>query len=296
MHPSSRIFLAAAALCAASAHATPPFASQTFTLDSASFYGTYAMGFCGKGQVAGQTLLSDWTYAAFVTNAAGEIQTFKVPGAVYTDPKGCYRSRLMGYALVNNVPSGFYQDANGVTQLVTPEGAAYPTVEGMNAAGTVVGWYMPQDKDNVRSSGFIVQNGAFSRFDLAGIPDTRLMGVLEDGTLYGTYMRGKPLRATGFILRGETRTDLDVPGSYDTVVTGMNQSGRVVGYYQDAIGQPYKGFVWEAGQFTRFTLSAEGGHTYPQAIDDKGQVVGYVSNPDWSQASFVARPLKRAAP
>ena len=290
-----RIALAVATLAAASAHATPPLAHELFSLDSNSYHSTYAVDFCGNGQIAGTALTTGWANVGFITNKHGETSTYSVPGSTYTEVMGCYKSRLMGTAVVNGARAGFYQDADGTAHLVAPEGGTYPTVEGMNAAGTVVGWYMPQDKDNVRASSFIIQDGVFTRFDLESWPDTRLNGILDDGTMYGTYMSNKPLRASGFILRDGALTVIDIPGSYDTVITGVNKAGRVIGYYQDAIGEPYKGFAWENGKHTKFSFSAEGGSTYPKSIDAKGNVVGYISNPDYTQASFVARPRPKAA-
>jgi len=288
-----RIAATLATAAVSCAHAAPAVDRQYFNLDSDRYFSTNAADFCGGGKVAGTTLTADWVYAAFVTDLKGEVSTYSVPGSTYTEIMGCYQSQLMGQTIVGGVRSGFYQTANGDVQLVAPEGGAYPTVEGMNASGTVVGWYMPLDKDNVRASGFIIRDGEFSRFDIPGKPDTRLSGVLDDGTLYGTYMKNKPLRATGFIIRDGVQTDIHIIGSYDTVITGMNKSGRVVGYFSDAIGSPYQGFVWEAGKYTKFSFSREGGATYPLGIDAKGNVVGYVTNPDYSQASFVARPAKK---
>lgn len=286
------IALALASLAACAAHAAPPLTAKLFSLESRGYISTYATDFCGNGLLAGTTLTSDGYYAGYVADRQGGITLYSVPGSTYTEVFACYRSQLMGQTILNGVRSGFYQDSTGTAQLVTPEGGAFPTVEGMNAAGTVVGWYMPSDKDNVRASAFLIKDGNFTRFDLKGRPDTRLIGILEDGTLYGNYMDRIPLRSTGFILRNGVQTDIKVAGSYDTVITGMNQAGQVVGYYSESIGSPYQGFAWQDGRFFSYSFSADGGNTYPKGIDAQGNVVGYVTNPDYSQFGFVARTTR----
>jgi probable HAF family extracellular repeat protein len=292
--------LIAAALTACAAHAASPvLKSKLFSMEDSGdgYFTTYASDFCGKGLMAGTTMSPDWHYVGFITNTKGEFTTYTVPGAFYTHVSGCYKSRLMGQTIIGDVRSGFYQDANGNAQLVTvtSEGGTYPMVEGMNASGTVVGWYFPKDKSNVRGSGFIITDGVFTRFDLEGHPDTRLIGILDDGTLYGTYMDGVPLRTTGFVIRGGVQKDMHIEGSYDTVITGMNAAGQIVGYYSEAIDQPYQGFAWQDGKFTKFSFAAEGGSTYPMGIDSRGNVVGYVVNTDYTQYGFVAQPAKASA-
>src|SRR2546423_407844 len=66
---------------------------------------------------------------------------------------------------------------------------------------------------------------------------------------------------------------LNVPGAPHTVARGINNAGQVVGEFDDDTTS--HGFIYSDGSFLPLDLGVSTG---PYAINDTGDIVGYLSN------------------
>jgi probable HAF family extracellular repeat protein len=69
-----------------------------------------------------------------------------------------------------------------------------------------------------------------------------------------------------------TVTDLGTLGGDYSVATSINNHGQVVGVSTLSDNQTFHAFVWQQGTMT--DLDAMGGSSYPEGINDNGQIVG----------------------
>src|SRR5262249_32257725 len=63
----------------------------------------------------------------------------------------------------------------------------------------------------------------------------------------------------------------------------LNTLGEVTGWYSDDYGNTLKGFVWSA-QSGMQPLDPQGGASYPFAINNLGEIVGYLDRPGAARA------------
>jgi uncharacterized membrane protein len=79
----------------------------------------------------------------------------------------------------------------------------------------------------------------------------------------------------GFLLSNGVFTTIDYPDSTLSVAAGINNNGAIAGQYNDADGFGH-GFVFSNNEFV--TRDLPGYQTYPTAIDDFGDLVGFCSD------------------
>jgi len=249
---------------------------------------TQAEAFCNGNKIIGGIIDSSGAASGAVMGLNGKSRPFSLPDAKITRPHACYRGQMMGAAFYGRyglTMKGFVATPSGVLDLLPP-GGSNASVQGMNAAGTIVGLYAAGSLGY--NSGFIYQDGAYTRYDLPGASGTQIMGITEDGALIGSYIARRTGQSSGFVDRGGSVTTYHVPGSYDTLITGINADGVLVGYFNTAFGGNHQGFYFRHGEYVPFAPDAAL-DTYVWSIDDAGRMVGYSYYDNYGQSAFVAR-------
>jgi len=157
-------------------------------------------------------------------------------------------------------------------------GSAEAQAPGINNAGLAAGFY----RDAVSSSvyhGFVWQNGTFQTADYPGAVYTFLIGVNNQGVAIGYYEDGTAEHAVSYSVAGGTWMVLpDIPGFANNEGYGINRVGVVVGNAYSADFSTSVAWIWHPSTSTYSFFSepaAESSGTYPSAINDKGQVVGF---------------------
>ena len=183
---------------------------------------------------------------------------------------------LLGASLLNPLPGKLLAQT---IQLIVPSydypGPRITAGEGIANNGIVVGTYVATGKVN----GFYrTPRGRFS--DTILVPNsitTMPRGINIAGVVCGTFVDRATTKDHGFFFDGNTYTQYDVPGAVHTDITGENDAGDFVGYYTT---DPYAviGFINAGGVFTTFSIGS--GETFPQAINNLGQVAGYYGGVD----------------
>jgi probable HAF family extracellular repeat protein len=114
---------------------------------------------------------------------------------------------------------------------------------------------------NVRSMVTILVPGATS----IGAND-----VNDADVVVGSYDQGNGQR--GFVYHGGTLTELVYPGATSTNLLGINNLGQIVGL-ATTINSTI-GFFWDRGTFSEPLSVPNAALTVPNAINDRGEIVG----------------------
>ncbi len=165
--------------------------------------------------------------------------------------------------------------------------AAY--ANGVNNAGLVTGWYT--DASNA-THGFTWQNGTLQTVDYSGALNTYLNGVNNQGVATGYYLdvNYNAHAVTYSVSSGAWSVLPDIPNYSANEGYGINDAGVAVG---QASGRPFGTLAWiwhpTSASYSYFTAPGAGAaSTYPFAINDQGNVVGYF----YDEANFQYNFLK----
>jgi uncharacterized membrane protein len=196
---------------------------------------------------------------------------------------------------------GFLLDKDVFTAIDHPDAVAETAALGLNDRGQTVGAYVDAE-GTIR--GFLLDDGVFTPIEHPDAGAATIASGLNDrGQIVGFYVDADG-RSHGFLLdrgRGARRdrggfTTIDHPDASSepgigTLAFGIDNRGRIVGGYIDAEGRGH-GFVRgkgrgarrDEGVFTTIDFPGAGGATVAQAINNRGQIVGYY-NPFQATAS-----------
>ena len=240
--------------------------------------GTFAYAIDDAGDVAGTYFGGPQGDQGFLRAPDGTIIDISPPGGLRTFVYAMNRSgEIAGYA--GN--DGFVRDPNGNYTVFSPPGAAYTEVRDINDSGQVTGFIVDAANRRhgfVRSSDgsivvFEAPSSSVSTFD-----GTDAFAINSDGAVVGTVGSASGQRGYERFPSG-TITEFDIPRKWvgDDFITpiSINSGGEILGYFEDRKNPPHTvGFIRSAsGHFTIFAIP-ESTYTFPDKIDDAGQVIG----------------------
>jgi probable HAF family extracellular repeat protein len=155
-------------------------------------------------------------------------------------------------------------------------GSANAQAWGINNARLVTGYYV--DANSV-SHGFVWQAGAFQTIDYPGAVYTALFAVNNLGVAGGYYGDGTAEHAVTYSVPNGTWGALpDIAGYPNNECCGINDAGVAVGNAYSADFSTAVAYIWHPGK-AAYSFFAEPDaqpySTYPNAINNKGQVVGF---------------------
>ena len=138
------------------------------------------------------------------------------------------------------------------------------------------------------SHAFLWQNGTMT--DLGTLPgdDSSIPAAINGvGQVAGISFIGSSLHYRGFIWQNGVMTDLGTLAGMDvSFITGLNDRGQVVGDLQEPNGGAYHAFVWQNGAMTDLG-NLGGASSYPNAINNVGQIVGFSDTSSGSMQAFL---------
>jgi probable HAF family extracellular repeat protein len=206
------------------------------TIDYPGAPNTSALGINDKGQIVGMAGNSGYLYD-MNTQSFTPIQ---YPSATDTLAAAINNAgAIAGYALRSNSRfQGFELVGSHFTPITLPGNAYYNFVEGITAAGTLVGYAAIGNN----YSNFLFRQGKFQTITIPGVAQPILLGTNPAGTALVGY-GSTPTAIAGFVYQGRVLQTLIFPGSDVTRATGINAKGEVVGYFLDGSEVPH-GFLW----------------------------------------------------
>jgi probable HAF family extracellular repeat protein len=249
---------------------------------------TFGVGINDSGQIVG-------TYISPTTPPGGGELSFVYSAGVFTTlevPSGFSSvtvngindgGQIVGYFYgPNNSYSQGFVDAGGVFTPVNVPGANFTYPLGISNNGQIVGVTFQGDVE----SAFLYSAGVFSTVNLPGDPVTNFYGINDSGQIVG-------ISASGFEDTGGVVTTVNAPGAARSTPYGINNSGQIVGSFQNQFAEGF-GFEDTGGVFTSVNfpglpaLVGFGGYgTFPEGINDNGQIVGVVVIPGVPEPSYL---------
>lgn len=162
-------------------------------------------------------------------------------------------------------------------------GASSTEAHGINNFGEIVGFFTTGTGSCEFGStlctfhGFKLKNKVFTRVDIPGATDTRVLGLNDAGDVVGDYMTSDG-HIHGFLLHhAGSLQKINQPGSNFTTASGVNNSLTVV-------GNGTTGFIWRNGAFTTLDITnhTTGGESETiNGISNLGVIVGSLFRQDF---------------
>jgi uncharacterized membrane protein len=189
---------------------------------------------------------------------------------------------------------GFLLDKGIFTTIDHPDAVAETAALGINNRGQIVGGYVDVE-GTIRS--FLLDDGVFTPIDHPDVgsgPGTIAFGLNDRGQIVGFYIdadgavhgflldKGPGFRRAPGVFTTIDHPDAALGAAPFTAASGIDNRGRIVGAYADAEGRGH-GFVLDKGRgarrdkgvFTPIDFPGARGATVAQAINDRGQIVGF---------------------
>ncbi|HLJ66185.1 MAG TPA: hypothetical protein VKX16_02345 [Chloroflexota bacterium] len=205
----------------------------------------------------------------------------------------------------NGNTAGFWADANNNNYGFVEWNGVFTSVQnprtphktphvnqllGMNDGGIAVGFYN-DGKGNSHPYTYNQATGRFKSLRLPGATSAQATGSNDKGDIVGFAVQGGSTQ--GFLLQGKRLTEFQYSGAAATQAFGVNNSDQIVGTWTDAGGNVH-GFVLTdpTGHAQWQSVSLPGGDTdtFLNGINDKGQIVGFVTSSPTSSLAYVGSP------
>jgi probable HAF family extracellular repeat protein len=140
---------------------------------------------------------------------------------------------------------------------------------------------------------FVWQEGRGLRaLGTLGGPDSCAKYINQRGQITGhSFTSYRPNGTTGiptyepFIWTDGKMTGLGSLGGTGGIASGINNRGQITGVSNLAGDQTHHAFLWSQGVMQDLTPAYY--HSYPETLNDKGEVVGAVRDPDGTQFAFL---------
>ena len=145
-------------------------------------------------------------------------------------------------------------------------GAIQTNPFGINNRGTVVGYYVAEDKG---IHGFLWKQGIFTQLDFPGSTETYAMGINDKGAIVGYYYA--PERH-GFLYQNGLFTQLDFPDASSTNARAINNDGDIIGQQWGPEGP--SAWILRAGIYEKLP-NPQLDIQRARGINDAGSIVGF---------------------
>jgi hypothetical protein len=252
---------------------------------SGAYQGTIATSINAAGEVTGLFLDAQGVSHGFVRTANGVITEFDAPNAGYGPKQGTFPVAINDSGVIagtyndaNRQSHGFIRSANGTFTSFDAPGVQSPgpgtVVTGINASGSVTGWFQPSPCCTAHS--FLrTAGGAIFEFVAPGAAQygtgTEATSINADGVVTGAYWDSNNI-AHGFVRSSSgAMTQFAVSTNIDkteqawitpqTIPLSIDADGNVAGLYED-LNRAQHAFLRTANGAVK-TIDAPGGASNP---------------------------------
>jgi hypothetical protein len=170
--------------------------------------------------------------------------------------------------------NGYTLPSSGTIQggIAYPEvGVFYTWAASLNSAVTIAGWY-----GDTAFHGFLLTNGVYTSYNVAGAINTEIWGINDSGHLAGFFDHNGG-NSQGFLDTGTgTAQIIAFPKALSTGCYGLNNQDTVVGIYSGSDNVVHGFLKRLKGKFTKIDMAGAGANgTNPQAVNSASLVAGY---------------------
>jgi YD repeat-containing protein len=266
------------------------------TIDVPGATRTEAWDITNRGDVIGYYTNADGRLHGFRLDKRGKYTKFADPdGNLENDltggnDRGVTVGSLLRYDPTNGEAHGYLRNARGNLTRIDVPGALTTAAWRANNRGQVVGAYSEVDRQVPLRffRGYIYEDGRFTRVDVPGVPYSGLLDINDRGQSIGQaidFSAPDPASNNFNFLRKRdgTFTRLpDVPGAAQTIYLGLNNRGQTVAtaafLSADRTFVTLRAYQRDDAKFTRIAVPGSVS-TFATAINDRGHVVGYYTDP-----------------
>jgi hypothetical protein len=222
----------------------------------------------------------------FLLSPSGNFVTLDYPGANFTAALNISdQGTIVGTYSAGAGQVGYVLYPYGGFQSVDPNNGSSAQPDGVNASGTVSGYFYDQT-----FHGFVeTSNGAITTFDAPGATSTFARTINNRGTVVGEYTDANNIYH-GFLRRASgAMVSFDPPRSVFTEAVAINNEGATAGVFIDKHGRSV-GFMRLAhNRFTTFACP-NSPNTQPNAINGHQEIVGTCADKHGATHGFIFTP------
>lgn len=167
-------------------------------------------------------------------------------------------------------------------------GALFTVASGVNAQGTIVGYYCPTAPcDSINTyHGFVLNNGEFTSFTFPGHKNLFTAHINDRGEITGCYHDGDLMASMhGFLMSDGSLTGFDLPASMHNA---KSLDGTIVGLFFDPSALKFRGYTLRQGEFSAFDFPGAT-LTWAWDINERGEIVGEYADASGNRHSFLRK-------
>ncbi len=284
--------------------------SSTAAIDLGTLGGTdsQANGINASGQVVGLAFTTGSVqHAALWTNANGVAIDLGTLGGTVSQAYGINASgQIVGSANITNDAAGhaaLWTNTNsGAIDLGTLGGTA-SQAKGINDSGQIVGFANTTGDSTTHAA--LWTNSSSPAIDIGTLGGSRsqAMGINDSGQIVGSaYITGDTASHAALWTNGSSpAVDLGTLGGTSSQANSINSAGQMVGW-ADLSNNTSHAALWTSGASPAIDLNmlipTNSGWilSYPYAINDSGEIVGYGMVGGSNYHAFVLIPIPSTAP
>jgi uncharacterized membrane protein len=266
------------------------------TVDFPGATRTEAWDITNRGDVIGYYTYADGRLRGFRIDKRGRFTTTNNPYGDLEDDltggndRGVTVGTFLRYDPTNGEAHGYLRNARGDLTTIDVPGALTTAAWRANNRGQVVGAYSEVDRQVPLRffRGYIYEDGRFTKVDVPGVPYSGLLDINDRGQSIGQAIDFSAPDPAGsnfnFLRRRDgTITRLpDVPGGAQTIYLGLNNRGQTAAtaafLSADRTFVTLRAYRYDDGKFTRIAVPGSVS-TFATAINDRGHIVGYYTDP-----------------
>jgi len=239
---------------------------------------TLPAGINASGEIVGIYLNSSFEELGF-TYSKGTFTDVAFPNAVATTLAGVDDNGvLLGSAMVSGIQVVF-TDAKG--KFATVARANFPSPTGINASGSVVGFYESSFKS------FLSVGGVLKTIPIPDVKSAVAYGINNGNNVVGSITANNDKQKSFVYQKGVLKT-FDVPGWTSSFAAAVNNKGVVVGNVSNLRGQS-SGYVYNGTSFS-FVAIPKATSQGALKINDAGQILGSYTDSTNTKVAFLATP------
>ncbi len=248
--------------------------------------GTLVGGVDAAGDIVGSYRDASGLFHGFLLQG-NVYATVDYPGATETAITGLNdMGQAVGTTVHSNPPIGFLYDVGAETfTVISYPGAAQTSPIAINNDGAVAGIISSTTNTN---NGFELVGSRYTRIKPPNAPNSAVDGITSSGELAG-YVSSVKQTPVNFLFKEGKFHAITIPNASSATVYGVNPRGTaLVGVYQPTPGTN-AGFLYQGKALQELQFPGANG-TFPQSVNDAGEVVGYFLDSSFNFHGFTWTP------